>query len=228
MPARTFVMGDIHGRYDALTECLNKSAFDNESDHLIQLGDVCDRGEETARVVDRLLKIKHLTALKGNHDLWMEQWLKTGYTDPIWLRHGGEESIRSYQTVPTYAIPQHIDFFKNQRYYYIDSHNNLFLHAGFTDDSGPAHEAHPENVCWDRTLWLDAYHAFEAKEPPPQRLSLFKTIFIGHTSTLKQHSTTSPICIYNLWNVDTGAGTYGKLTMIDINTLEVFQSSDVR
>ena len=39
---RTFVMGDIHGAYNALLQCLKRSGFDYENDQLIQLGDVAD------------------------------------------------------------------------------------------------------------------------------------------------------------------------------------------
>lgn len=39
---RTLVMGDIHGGYKALMQCLERSKFDYEKDTLIQLGDICD------------------------------------------------------------------------------------------------------------------------------------------------------------------------------------------
>ncbi len=44
---RTFVIGDIHGAYRALRQCLDRADFDYESDHLICLGDVCDGWPDT-------------------------------------------------------------------------------------------------------------------------------------------------------------------------------------
>ena len=39
---RTFALGDIHGNYKALKQCLERSNFDYDNDTLIFLGDVCD------------------------------------------------------------------------------------------------------------------------------------------------------------------------------------------
>jgi hypothetical protein len=36
-------MGDIHGAYKALKQCLKRSGFDFHKDMLIQLGDIVDR-----------------------------------------------------------------------------------------------------------------------------------------------------------------------------------------
>ena len=46
--ARTFVIGDIHGSYTALMQCLALSDFDYQHDELIALGDVCDGWPETS------------------------------------------------------------------------------------------------------------------------------------------------------------------------------------
>jgi serine/threonine protein phosphatase 1 len=54
---RTFVIGDIHGAYRALRQCLQKAAFNYSNDHLICLGDVCDGWPETRESIDELLKI---------------------------------------------------------------------------------------------------------------------------------------------------------------------------
>lgn len=39
---KRFVVGDIHGGYKALAQCLKRSEFDPEKDFLISLGDICD------------------------------------------------------------------------------------------------------------------------------------------------------------------------------------------
>jgi serine/threonine protein phosphatase 1 len=50
-----------------------------------------------------------------------------------------------------------------------------------------------------------------------------KEIFIGHTSTLLWKKT-EPIHAANIWNLDTGAGSHGKLTIMDVETKQYYQS----
>jgi len=55
MQKRTFVMGDIHGAYRALVQCLQRSGFDYQYDILIQLGDIVDGHDEVFECVEELL-----------------------------------------------------------------------------------------------------------------------------------------------------------------------------
>ena len=52
---RTFAMGDVHGAYKALEQCLERSSFDKDKDTLIQLGDVADGFEHVYDCVEELL-----------------------------------------------------------------------------------------------------------------------------------------------------------------------------
>ena len=58
MKNKTYIIGDIHGVYDKLINCLQQVNFNYESDTLIQLGDVVDRGPDSYLVVEELLKMK--------------------------------------------------------------------------------------------------------------------------------------------------------------------------
>jgi serine/threonine protein phosphatase 1 len=49
-------MGDIHGAYRALVQCLERSGFDRSADMLIQLGDVADVFEEVYDCVEELMR----------------------------------------------------------------------------------------------------------------------------------------------------------------------------
>ena len=64
----TFVIGDIHGRIEALQEVLLSSTFDYDKDKLIILGDIVDGGANSKDCVDELLKIKNTVFVLGNHD----------------------------------------------------------------------------------------------------------------------------------------------------------------
>jgi len=67
--SRTFVIGNIHGRVEALREVLSLSGYVDGRDRLIILGDVCDRGLNTRQAIDRLLSLKDIVLIKGNHDI---------------------------------------------------------------------------------------------------------------------------------------------------------------
>jgi serine/threonine protein phosphatase 1 len=61
----------------------------------------------------------------------------------------------------------------------------------------------------------------------PKRLKLFSEIYIGHTPTL-YYGTDEPMQGCNVWNLDTGAAFYGKLSIMDINTKQFWQSDVVK
>ncbi|MCK5443534.1 MAG: serine/threonine protein phosphatase, partial [Maribacter sp.] len=60
----------------------------------------------------------------------------------------------------------------------------------------------------------------------PQRLSHYKEIYIGHTPVTRMGRTT-PQNAANVWNIDTGAAFKGPLSIIDIDTKQIWQSDPV-
>ena len=60
----------------------------------------------------------------------------------------------------------------------------------------------------------------------PNRLKHYNEIYIGHTPTIN-FKEDQPMNAVNVWNVDTGAAFTGKLSAINIDTKEVFQSDEV-
>ena len=55
------------------------------------------------------------------------------------------------------------------------------------------------------------------------QLGRYKDIFVGHTAT-ELNNTLQPIHACNVWNIDTGAGWSGKLTAMDVDSKECWQS----
>lgn len=223
MHGRVLVMGDIHGNFRALEQCLERCNFDSEKDTLIQLGDLCDRHPESAKVVNRLLKVPKLISIRGNHDPWLEAWLETGDVSAIWSENGGIPTIESYiEAGDEIDRSDHIKFLKDQKNYYIDDDNRLFIHAGFTHEDGPEYENPVSNCYWDRSLWANAMKGRVSGQRPTQ-LAVFNEIYIGHTPTLNWQQDT-PMQAFNVWNMDTGAGWNGTLTVMDIETKAYWQS----
>ena len=60
----------------------------------------------------------------------------------------------------------------------------------------------------------------------PARLKLFSEIYIGHTPVTRLGET-MPLQCANVWNIDTGAAFKGPLSVIDVDTKEVWQSDPV-
>ena len=226
---RTLVFGDIHGGLKALEQLLEKVELVS-TDKLIFLGDYVDGWSESAKVIDFLIslgKSYDCIFIKGNHDIWCENWLKTEIQDKIWLQHGGISTIESYEKYISTQKLLHLEFFKKMKFYEIDIQNRLFIHAGFTSMHGPEKEFYESNFSWDRTLWEMALtmnkRIKKDSKSYPKRLLLYKEIYIGHTPTLN-YDIEIPMQGCNVWNIDTGAAFLGKLTCIDIQTKKFYQS----
>ena len=226
---RKLVIGDIHGGLKALNQVLDKAQLTNE-DTLIFLGDYVDGWSESAQVITYLMELeKNYTCIfiKGNHDQYCENWMKTNLEFGPWMSQGGEATVASYKNISEHEKQAHLNFIERMKLYYIDEANNLFIHAGYTSMHGPQKEQHPANYYWDRTLWetavamdkqLDKNHILY-----PKRFLLFNQIFIGHTPTTN-YNMDMPLNCANIWNIDTGAGFKGKLSVLDIANKEFWQS----
>ena len=230
--SRKIVIGDIHGALRALEQVMAQLK-PGQTDELIFLGDYVDGWSQSAQVVDYLLEFEKkytCTFIKGNHDDWCELWLTEGFMDEEWLQHGGAATVRSYSGYNKNQKEMHIDFFNRMSFYEIDRANRLFVHAGFSSMHGPLKEHFSSNFFWDRTLWEVALatgeHLKKNAKSFPKRLSLFKEIFIGHTPTTN-YGTDMPMQAANVWNVDTGAAFTGRLTAMDIESKDIWQSDPV-
>lgn len=230
---RTLAIGDIHGGLKALQQVL-KRAHITANDTLIFLGDYVDGWSESAETIQFLIELsqqQNCIFVLGNHDLWCKQWLDKGVSNNVWLAHGGQQTVESYIRTGFLSNKTHNTFFKQLKNYYIDSKNRLFIHAGFTSMHGVKKEVNTNNYYFDRTLWESA-RILKHVRPEKQlsiktRLNLYHEIYIGHTPTIN-YDQTLPMNICNLWNVDTGAAFDGKLSCIDIDTKQIYQSDIVQ
>jgi len=230
---RTLVIGDIHGGLKALIQLLERASV-TKQDRLIFLGDFVDGWSESAQVIHYLLQLKDAqdcVFIRGNHDVWCEDWLRTGVVDEIWYQHGGKETIESYAGIDADEQKKHLAFFEQMEDYRVDEQNKLFIHAGFSSMHGPAKERYVSNYSWDRTLWEVALTMDNRIKKDsalyPKRLLLFNEIYIGHTPTL-YYNVDVPMNGCNVWNIDTGAAFTGKLTCLDIETKQFWQSDTLQ
>lgn len=242
---RKLVIGDIHGNYKGLLACLERSRFNNKVDVLISLGDIVDGSAQVFECVEELLKIKNLIPIKGNHDEWFREFFETGYHPAQWT-YGGKATLESYSrrvdkshlikasgsgfktALNPRDIPErHQQFFRDQCLYHIDRDNNLFVHAGFNRRL-PFKKQPIENYYWDRELWAEALQwqidkTYNPAIEPFRMVTEFKEIFIGHTQTM-YWNTDQPMRAANIINIDTGARHNGRLTIMDVDTKQYWQS----
>lgn len=107
---RIYAIGDIHGRLDLLRDLVDMIDSHDASlpparrSHILVLGDVVDRGPDSAEVIRylrRLVRKGRATVLLGNHE---EMMLRAIDGEPgvmrAWLRFGGDATLRSFGIEP--------------------------------------------------------------------------------------------------------------------------------
>lgn len=237
-----YVIGDIHGNYKGLLQAIERSSFNPEEDLLISLGDLVDGGVDSYEVVEYLSSLKHCILIKGNHDEWLKDFLRTGIHGSHWTQGASKTAISyinnmeeipnglGYNEVLNYiykTFPQkHKNFLFSGLNYYLDGDGRLFVHGGF-DRNLLLDNQLEEDFYWDREL---INQAMSCKGKPLKFIdSKIKKVFLGHTTTMFWKGTTNPIqACSNVWNLDTGAGSSGKVTIMNVKTQEYWQSDLVK
>ncbi len=218
---RVYAIGDIHGRNDLLQQLLAKIDADDQArgpadTSLILLGDLMDRGPDSAGVIDTAMALRasggKVRFLMGNHEEVFLQACRKN--DPkvtrFFLRIGGEATVLSYPiTRAEYLtldmeqlaarlhalIPQeHLDFiasFEDQ----IVIGDYVFVHAGIRPDV-PLNQQKKSDLRWIRDDFLE------------HRGDLEKVVVYGHTIFDDVDERGSRI------GIDTGAYASGRLTAI--------------
>lgn len=152
---RAYVIGDVHGRLDLLDRLLadieqDRADYPVRKMLLVFLGDLIDRGPQSAEVIERLRTLPVTSGRKifllGNHEEVLLRILD-GDTSliPSWLRFGGAQCLQSYGVDPKAlsrktdeqalasirkAVPDaHVEFLRS----FVDTcrfGDYLFVHAG--------------------------------------------------------------------------------------------------
>lgn len=92
-----FILPDLHGTLPLLEKALECKARDFPDHRLVVLGDMLDRGADSAGVLQTLMALPEAVCLMGNHEAMLLEVLQ----DPLrhgaaWLRHGGLETLLSF------------------------------------------------------------------------------------------------------------------------------------
>lgn len=217
---KTFVLGDLHSNFKGLYQLLERVNFDFEQDNLYFIGDLFDgAGKDSYCCLSTISKIKNLYPCMGNHDLWIKHWITTNKVNKTWLKSGGMFTLENLLTYPDSKLLLE-DYFKKVKYWY--NYKNYFIcHAGF--DTRKSVTSQKEiNFAINRSLFQKAIvnNNKKLKFNFNNVNFNFDTVIIGHTPTISH----KPDFVSNVINIDTGSANGGKLTLLNLDTLEYFQS----
>ena len=234
--SRKLVIGDTHGGLRALVQVLERVGYNKLHDQLIFLGDYVDGWGESYELMDFLVDLQAQSGnhifVRGNHDVMFYDWLVKGIDHLVWRMNGGESTMKSYIGNGMVNNKEHAKFYVDMVDWYLDDDNNIFIHGGwdYRADAFPMSALYPVNAgfeakeChWDRSLLSGAKSGHKSKTGL-NAIKGFNKVFIGHTAT----DSYLPEKYCNLWNIDSGAGWSGKLTIMDVDTEEYWQSDFVK
>ncbi|MCV2876545.1 metallophosphoesterase [Rhodobacteraceae bacterium XHP0102] len=216
-----YLVGDVHGCFALYhqieTMIAAEVAQGGAPAMLVLLGDMVDRGPDTARLLDHLMQkppsgLARL-CLRGNHEEMMLRFLTDPEHDTEWLEFGGAATLASYGITPAIwhrtgraqrrvLLEAHIP----QEHYNFLSHlphsaqyGTFFLaHAGLNPDAAPTAQT-AYDLLWSRTA------------TDPDRLPYgISHVFHGHIP----HSVID--CARAVIGLDTGAYATGRLSALGI------------
>ena len=211
MPARIIAISDIHGCLPALLAILD-ALKPQSDDTIVTLGDYIDRGPDSRRVIDCLIRLQsscRLVPLLGNHDEMLID-IYNGRADliPDWLTFGGDATLSSYGVGRPEAIPEHHIEFLEDCLLYHETEEHIFLHGSY--DPALSIERQPlRTLIWGRL-----------RPTPPASHCSGKTVIVGHTAQRNGEI----LDLGYLKCIDTCCYGEGWLTALDVQTGQVWQA----
>ncbi|MGZ5575285.1 MAG: metallophosphoesterase [Methylobacter sp.] len=205
---RDFVVGDIHGCFDKLTDKLREINFDTLKDRLFSVGDMVDRGDKSEECLTWINK-SWFHPVRGNHEQMAIDYVNGEYDRYGYMQNGGAwfialpEIEQKCFAVMFDDLPAAID---------VMTKNGLvgIVHADCPLDDWSKLERgllgeraeELENSClWDRTR-------FEFNET--SKIKGVHEVIVGHTPT------NEPTYRGNVRYIDTGAVFGRELTVVEI------------
>ena len=135
-----YVMSDIHGCYDKYLEMLKLINF-NENDKLYILGDVCDRGVHSMKILLHMMEQDNIIPIYGNHDVdalihlekIMNNTLEENRDYLFWLADGGKSTLNEFMNLKEKDKLKVINYLSDFRYYdnvIVNDKEYVLVHGG--------------------------------------------------------------------------------------------------
>jgi serine/threonine protein phosphatase 1 len=217
---RSYVIGDIHGCLDELRYLIEDLPIES-GDRLIFLGDYIDRGPNSKGVLTYIIQLQRredleIICLKGNHeDMFLAYLGLSGQHGNMFLYNGGYATLISYgvhskqsslDEITAQISPDHIDFLKNLRTYFV-MNSLICVHAG-VHPSKSLEKQTDSDLLWIRNEFIDN----------PHRLPY--TVLFGHTPRVS--------VLFDLpykIGLDTGLVYGNKLSCLEVTEKVLYQIS---
>ena len=150
----TYVIPDLHGRYDLLDEALASIAVHarGQAGVIVTIGDYVDKGPDSKGVIDRLMSGVDapwtLVTLKGNHDAMMVEAFRDPARMAPWMGKGGDATLASYGGRAADVPPTHLAWLDQLHLLHVDAYR-VYVHAG-VDPEIPLGSQSEEILLWKR------------------------------------------------------------------------------
>lgn len=220
---RVYAIGDVHGRLDLLDDLLDQISVDHQSRgggdvRLVFVGDLIDRGPDSAGVIDRVRELMHqdsrISCIMGNHEEVFLLALRGEVPAlKMFCKIGGKETLASYGIGDREfsllsnddliarmraVVPQdHVDFLESLTDS-VELGDYLFVHAGIRADVA-LEDQKTSDLRWIRRDFLDHDGDFGGR-----------VVVHGHTVS------EGPDVREHRIGIDTGAVLHGRLTAVGL------------
>lgn len=175
-----WVVGDVHGHLGTFRALIHRLKL-NPEDRVVCLGDMIDRGPDSAGVIDYIRSNPQIICLKGNHELMAIASLQNDGNVELWqpwIERGGRSTWGSY------IVRSHGDLYDAKKQFAMDAMwmdnlpNHIVLdafrlvHAGY-DPRMPLDLQGDKELLWIRNRFYDHQYPLD-----PNRAVVF-----GHSTT---------------------------------------------
>ena len=214
---RDFVVGDLHGMFEALETLLDNIGFNSATDRLFSVGDLIDRGPQSDRVLEFLDK-PWFYSIMGNHEIMLIESEHDKAMYRSWTTNNGGEWWLT--------IPEDEQKVMRERLRQLPIAMDIRTNSGMI---GLVHADIPTGMTWKQfvagihedeelcnyVLWSRNRYRHYKITNSTDRIEDIDLVILGHTPV--EH----PIHISNICYLDTGAAYktrkgLGKLSVLEI------------
>ncbi len=207
---RRFVVSDIHGCIKTFKKLLKKIEL-TKNDQLFILGDAVNKGPNSSKVLNQILKLQQgdyqVFFIRGNH----EQIILNCKKKTLAQRKRMLKSVNALELLEGKKIKEEFVELLKKSYHYIETDTHFLVHAGFN---------HQENTFLDIKAMLQTRN-FQYRE----QLFKGKQVIIGHTPSstkkiMKDIKRQKPIVCIDNGCINTNEVGQGNLLCLDLDTMK--------
>jgi serine/threonine protein phosphatase 1 len=204
---RTLIVGDVHGCFDELQELLKKASYNKENDRLIFVGDLINKGPKSMDVLN-WVKSEGCEVILGNHELGFIRYLMR--PDPTFKAFIKLEKEMEGKAKEWGEWMSHFPL-------YIKEDDFIIVHGGIVP--GMKLEETPDYLITRIRTWDGKGEDMYNDEDPP-----WYEFYKEDTLVVYGHWAGQGLNIReNTIGIDTGCCWGRKLTLLHLETREVFQ-----